>query len=101
MNLVKDLEQGRIADSLLAEGQEPRRVSLDELCARLSSRGAAGMATAHIWSLGEVQEEAGRTAERAADSRLVYKVRELEVPVLVVAVGKRERNAGYRQAAQR
>jgi mRNA interferase RelE/StbE len=32
---------------------------------------------------------------------LVYEVRDLEVLVLVVAVGKRERNAVYRQADQR
>ncbi|WP_255142439.1 TOTE conflict system archaeo-eukaryotic primase domain-containing protein [Synechococcus sp. EJ6-Ellesmere] len=39
---------------------------------------------------------------RAAGFRLVVEVRDhTKVPVLVVAVGKRERNAGYRQAAQR
>jgi mRNA interferase RelE/StbE len=38
---------------------------------------------------------------RAAGFRLVYKVRDREVLVLVVAVGKRERNAVYRQADQR
>ena len=38
---------------------------------------------------------------RAAGFRLVYEVRDQEVLVLVVAVGKRERNAVYRQADQR
>ncbi|MCX5932931.1 MAG: type II toxin-antitoxin system RelE/ParE family toxin [Cyanobacteria bacterium] len=38
---------------------------------------------------------------RAAGFRLIYEVREHEVLVLVVAVGKRERNAVYRQADQR
>jgi mRNA interferase RelE/StbE len=38
---------------------------------------------------------------RAAGYRLVYEVRDHELLVLVVAVGKRERNAVYRQADQR
>lgn len=38
---------------------------------------------------------------RAAGFRLVYEVRDHEVLVVVVAVGKRERNAVYRQADQR
>ena len=38
---------------------------------------------------------------RAAGFRLVYDVRDCEVLVLVVAVGKRERNAVYQQADQR
>jgi mRNA interferase RelE/StbE len=39
---------------------------------------------------------------RTAGFRLVVEVRHhTKVPVLVVAVGKRQRNAGYRQAAQR
>ena len=38
---------------------------------------------------------------RAAGFRLVYEVRDRELLVLVVAVGKRERNAAYRQADQR
>jgi mRNA interferase RelE/StbE len=38
---------------------------------------------------------------RAAGLRLIYEVREHELLVLVVAVGKRERNAVYRQADQR
>jgi mRNA interferase RelE/StbE len=38
---------------------------------------------------------------RAAGFRLVYEVQEHEVLVIVVAVGKRERNAVYRQADQR
>ena len=38
---------------------------------------------------------------RAAGFRLVYEVRDCEVLVLVVTVGKRERNAVYRQADQR
>jgi mRNA interferase RelE/StbE len=33
--------------------------------------------------------------------RLVYEVRDAELVVLVVAVGKRERNAAYRRAAAR
>ena len=37
---------------------------------------------------------------RAAGFRLVYEVRDCEVLVLVVAMGKRERNAVYRQADQ-
>jgi mRNA interferase RelE/StbE len=37
----------------------------------------------------------------AAGFRLVYDVRDQQVMVLVVAVGKRERNAVYRQADQR
>ena len=38
---------------------------------------------------------------RAAGFRLVYEVQGDEVLVLVVALGKRERNAVYRQADQR
>jgi mRNA interferase RelE/StbE len=38
---------------------------------------------------------------RAAGFRLVYEVRDQQLLVLVVAVGKRERNAVYRQAEQR
>ena len=38
---------------------------------------------------------------RAAGFRLVYEVRDCEVLVLVVAVGKRDRNAVYPQAGQR
>jgi mRNA interferase RelE/StbE len=38
---------------------------------------------------------------RAAGFRLVYEVRDCEVLVLVVAVGKRELNAVYRQGDQR
>lgn len=38
---------------------------------------------------------------RAAGFRLVYEVRDRDVLVLVVAVGKRERNAVYGQADQR
>jgi mRNA interferase RelE/StbE len=38
---------------------------------------------------------------RAAGFRLVYEVRDRELLVLVVAVGKRERNAVNRQAEQR
>ncbi|MCP9857923.1 MULTISPECIES: type II toxin-antitoxin system RelE/ParE family toxin [unclassified Cyanobium] len=38
---------------------------------------------------------------RAAGFRLVYDVRDRDVLVLVVAVGKRKRKAGYRQADQR
>jgi mRNA interferase RelE/StbE len=38
---------------------------------------------------------------RASGFRLVYEVQDHEVLVLVVAVGKREHNAVYRQADQR
>jgi mRNA interferase RelE/StbE len=38
---------------------------------------------------------------RAAGFRLVYEVREQQLLVLVVAVGKRDRNAVYRQAQTR
>lgn len=38
---------------------------------------------------------------RSAGCRLVYQVREQEVVVAVVAVGKRDRNAVYRVAANR
>ena len=38
---------------------------------------------------------------RAAGFRLVYEVRDREILVLVVAVGKRDRNAVYHQAEQR
>ena len=38
---------------------------------------------------------------RAVGYRLVYEVREAELVVSVVAVGKRERNAVYRDAAKR
>ena len=39
---------------------------------------------------------------RAAGFRLMVEVRDhSKAPGLVMAVGKRERNAGYRQAAQR
>jgi mRNA interferase RelE/StbE len=37
----------------------------------------------------------------AAGFRLVYEVREQQLLVLVVAVGKRDRNAVYRQAQSR
>lgn len=38
---------------------------------------------------------------RSAGYRLVYEVRDTELVVSVVAVGKRERNAVYREAASR
>ena len=38
---------------------------------------------------------------KSARYRLVYEVRDTELVVLVVAVGKRERSAVYRQAEQR
>lgn len=38
---------------------------------------------------------------RSAGYRLVYEVRDAELVVLVVAVGKRERNAVYKAAARR
>ncbi|ALK09006.1 type II toxin-antitoxin system RelE family toxin [Blastochloris viridis] len=38
---------------------------------------------------------------RSAGYRLVYEVRDLELLVLVVAVGKRERNEIYKTAARR
>ena len=38
---------------------------------------------------------------RSVGYRLVYEVRDSEVIVIVVAVGKRERNAGYAAAAKR
>jgi mRNA interferase RelE/StbE len=38
---------------------------------------------------------------KSAGYRLVYEVRDTELVVLVVAVGKRERSAVYRQAEQR
>lgn len=38
---------------------------------------------------------------RAAGYRLVYEVRDSEIVVIVVAVGKRERNAVYEAAAKR
>lgn len=38
---------------------------------------------------------------RSARYRLVYEVRDHKLLVLIVAVGKRERNAVYRQADQR
>ena len=38
---------------------------------------------------------------RSVGYRLVYEVRDSEVIVIVVAVGKRERNAVYKVAAQR
>ena len=38
---------------------------------------------------------------RSAGHRLVYQIREKDVVVAVVAVGKRERNAIYRMAARR
>lgn len=50
---------------------------------------------------GAVQEDVGRTADQTAGFRLVYDVRDGEVLVLVVAVGKRERHAVYPQADQR
>ena len=44
-----------------------------------------------------------RTTSKLRDAgfRLVYEVRDRELLVLVVAVGKRERNAVYRRADQR
>ena len=38
---------------------------------------------------------------RSAGYRLVYEVRDGELVVLVVAIGKRERNAAYKTAARR
>jgi mRNA interferase RelE/StbE len=38
---------------------------------------------------------------RKAGYRLVYEVREQELVVLIVAIGKRERNAVYKMAAKR
>lgn len=38
---------------------------------------------------------------RKAGYRLVYEVRDQEVVILVVAIGKRERNAVYKAAAKR
>jgi mRNA interferase RelE/StbE len=38
---------------------------------------------------------------RSVGYRLVYEVRDQQVLVLVIAVGKRDRNAVYRAAAQR
>ena len=38
---------------------------------------------------------------RAAGYRLVYRVEEQQVTIVVVAVGKRERNAVYKAAAKR
>ena len=38
---------------------------------------------------------------KGAGFRLVYEVREVEVVVVVIAVGKRERNAVYKLAAKR
>lgn len=68
-----------------------------------------------------IQEEARRTAERTARAlgglhgagdrykiklrsagwRLVYEVRDAEILVLVIAVGRRDRNAVYRAAETR
>ena len=42
-----------------------------------------------------------KTKLRSAGYRLVYEVRDSEVIVVVVAVGKRERNAVYQAAAKR
>ncbi|WP_019530276.1 type II toxin-antitoxin system RelE family toxin [Dasania marina] len=38
---------------------------------------------------------------RSAGYRLVYEVRDSEIVVIVIAVGKRERNAVYKSAAKR
>ena len=38
---------------------------------------------------------------RSAGFRLVYEVRDAQLVMVVVAVGKRERNAGYKVAAER
>jgi mRNA interferase RelE/StbE len=38
---------------------------------------------------------------RSSGYRLVYEVRDIEVVVVVVAIGKRERNAAYAAAAKR
>jgi mRNA interferase RelE/StbE len=38
---------------------------------------------------------------RSSGYRLVYEVRDIEVVVVVVAIGKRERNAAYPAAAKR
>jgi mRNA interferase RelE/StbE len=38
---------------------------------------------------------------RSVGYRLVYEVRDRQLIVLVVAIGKRERNAVYKAAAQR
>jgi mRNA interferase RelE/StbE len=46
-------------------------------------------------------KERYKTKLRSAGYRLVYKVRDSEVLVVVIAVGKREREADYKAAAER
>lgn len=67
IDLVEDLELTRIADARLADGQEPVQVSLDALCSGLSSGSSAGVAGAVGLDPGAVQENIGRTADRAPD----------------------------------
>jgi mRNA interferase RelE/StbE len=64
----------------LAERQESPRVPGSELCG---------------------QKDRFKIKLRNAGFRLVYEVRDQELVVLVVAVGKRERNAAYKSAASR
>lgn len=47
------------------------------------------------------QKDRYKTKLRTASFRPVYEVRDQQLVVLVVAVGKRERNAVYRSAANR
>lgn len=54
-------------------------------------------------AIGELNGSANRykIKLRSVGYRLVYEVRDAELVVSVVAVGKRERNAVYRDAAKR
>jgi mRNA interferase RelE/StbE len=52
-------------------------------------------------SQGDERWRQGKIKLRSAGYRLVYVVRQTELIVIVVAVGKRERNAVYKAAAGR
>lgn len=47
------------------------------------------------------QQDRFKLKLRSGGYRLVYEVRDSEIVIVVVAVGKRERNAVYKAAAQR
>ena len=63
MDLVDDLELGRIADARLTDGQEPVRVSLDALWAGISPGSPSGVAEAKARNPRAVQEQVGRAAD--------------------------------------
>jgi len=93
MDLVEDLELGRIADARLAMGRSrcrsvsmPFDLAFHPQALRSKLRGSTNRYKIKL---------------RAAGFRLIYEVRDQQVLVLILAVGKRDRNAAYHQADQR